>query len=98
MSDGSAKSERAFGVGEGCDEATAARERSRKRAKVEARNDGECAERADEELVEVVASDVLDDAAAALGESNWRSGESMPEAIVPPMVLREYQGTRSGRN
>ena len=36
---------------------------------VEARNDGECAERADEELVEVVAGDVFDDAAAALGES-----------------------------
>ncbi len=80
MSDGSVKNERTFGVGEGCDEATTACERSRKRAKVEARDDREGAERADEELV------------------NWRSGESMPEAIVPPMVLREYQGTRSGRN
>ncbi len=66
MSDGSVKNERTFGVGEGCDEATTACERSRKRAKVEARDDREGAERADEELVEVVAGDVFDDAAAAL--------------------------------
>jgi hypothetical protein len=66
LCDGSAKSERAFGVGEGCDEAAAACERSRKGAEVEASDDRECAERADEELVKVVAGDVLDDAAAAL--------------------------------
>src|SRR5260370_715948 len=75
LSDGSAKSERAFCVGEGCDEATAACERSRKRTEVEARNDGECTEGADEELVEIVAGDVFDDATAALGESAGAGAE-----------------------
>jgi len=57
LCDRAAKSECAFRRGEGGDEAAASSERSRKRAEVEARNDGECAERADEELVEVVAGD-----------------------------------------
>src|SRR5437667_5508269 len=50
------------------EEAAAACERSRKCAKVEASDDRERAERADEEFVEVVAGDVLDDAASALGD------------------------------
>ncbi len=68
LSDGSAKSKRAFSIEERGDEAAAACERGRKRAKVEASDDREGAERADEEFVEVVAGDVLDDAAAALGD------------------------------
>src|SRR5881398_2903486 len=56
-----------FGRGKRDDE-TAARGRRGKGPEVEAGDDGKSAERADQELVEVVAGDVFDDAATALTE------------------------------
>src|SRR6266567_1421859 len=75
-----------FGRGKRDDE-TAARGRRGKGPEVEAGDDGKSAERADQELVEVVAGDVFDDAATALTEATgavdkFRANQEVPGSAV----------------
>lgn len=62
------ESESVFVSAKGDDKATAGR-RCWKSAKVEASDDSESAERADEKFVQIIAGDVFDDAAATLAEA-----------------------------
>lgn len=84
------------GRGKREDEASA-RGRCGKSAEVEAGDDRKSAERADQELVEIVAGDVLDDAAAALAEpacaiDKFPANEEVPSRAVSMAKRRVHAG------
>ena len=85
-----------FGRGKREDEA-AARGRCGKSAEVEAGDDRKSAERADQELVEIVAGDVLDHAATALTEpacaiDKFPANEEVPSRAVSMAKRRVHAG------
>ena len=81
-----ANCERVFGSAKG-NNIAAARGRCGKGAEVEAGDDGKRTERADQELVEIIAGDVLDDAPAALAKAagaidKLRANKEVPSRAV----------------
>src|SRR4029077_19901823 len=90
------KKERVFGSPERSDKA-AARRGGRKRVEVRARDDGESAERTDQEFVQVVAGDVLHHAAATLAEFAGTIDEfSADEEVARSAVGMAQPGIHAG--
>jgi len=90
LRDATAEAKSGFGVSERCDK-RALRGRQRESPEIHSRDDRECTQRSDQQLMQIVARHVFHDAPAALGDHTIACNEFHSETKVPHSAVEVAQ-------